>query len=138
MNYILFTDIRVDWETHNVVEGDNKLIDLITMYGKPFPLKDSDDNEIVPPTERKYSSHILAYSKTCVKRPLINRQNKVLMTNGSLMKVESIAEYSPRKYHNHRPQTNPQHHEEEPGLPRSGEKVWKMKFFPGQEKVREF
>ena len=24
-------------------------------YIKPFPLKDSDDNEIVPPTERKYS-----------------------------------------------------------------------------------
>ena len=32
------------------------------------------------------------YSKTCVKRPLKNRQNKGLMTNGSLMKVESIAE----------------------------------------------
>ena len=59
--------ICVDWETHNVVEGDNKLIDLITTYGKPFPLKDSDDNEIVPPTERKYSSHILAYSKTSQK-----------------------------------------------------------------------
>ena len=56
-----------------MVEGDNKLIDLITTYGKPFPLKDSDDTEIVPPTERKYSSHILAYSKTCVKRPLKNR-----------------------------------------------------------------
>ena len=56
-----------------MVEGDNKLIDLITTYGTPFPLKDSDDNEIVPPTERKYSSHILAYSKTCVKRPLKNR-----------------------------------------------------------------
>ena len=42
-----------------MVEGDNKLIGLITTYGKPFPLKDSDDNEIVPPTERKYSSHIL-------------------------------------------------------------------------------
>ena len=41
-----------------MIEGDNKLIDLITTYGKPFPLKDSDDNEIVPPTERKYSSHI--------------------------------------------------------------------------------
>ena len=25
-----------------------------------------------------------------------------------------------------------------PGLPRSGKKVWKMKFFPGQGKVREF
>ena len=29
--------------------------------------------------------------KTCVKRPLKIRQNKILMTNGSLMKVESIA-----------------------------------------------
>ena len=66
-------DIRVDWEMYKVVEGDNKLIDLITTYGKSFPLKDSDDTEIVPPTERKYSSHILAYSKTCVKRPLKDR-----------------------------------------------------------------
>ena len=24
------------------------------------------------------------------------------------------------------------------GLPRSGENIWKMKFFPGQEKVKEF
>ena len=56
-----------------MVEGDNKLINLITTYGKPFTLKDGDDNEIVPPTERKYSSHISAYSKTCVKRPLKNR-----------------------------------------------------------------
>ena len=35
------------------------------------------------------------YSRTCVKRILKNRQNKILMTNGSLMKVESIAECSP-------------------------------------------
>ena len=37
------------------------------------------------------------YSKTCVKRTLKNRQNKdhILMTNGSLMKVEIIAECSP-------------------------------------------
>ena len=27
---------------------------------------------------------------------------------------------------------------EEPGLPWSGKNVWKMKFFPGQGKVREF
>ena len=31
------------------------------------------------------------YSKTCLKRPLKNRQIKFLMTNGSLIKVESIA-----------------------------------------------
>ena len=33
------------------------------------------------------------YSKTCVKLPLKNRQKKILMTNGSSMKVESIAEF---------------------------------------------
>ena len=32
------------------------------------------------------------YSKTCLKRPLKHRQNKGIKTNGSLMKVESIAE----------------------------------------------
>ena len=32
-----------------------------------------------------------AYSKTCIKLPL-NRQNNDQMTNGSLMKIESIAE----------------------------------------------
>ena len=38
------------------------------------------------------------YSKTCVKQPLKNRQNKeskILMTNGSLMKVKNNAECSP-------------------------------------------
>ena len=35
------------------------------------------------------------YSKTCLKRPLKNRQNKDLNDNGSLMQVESIAECSP-------------------------------------------
>ena len=29
------------------------------------------------------------YSKTCVKWPLKNRQNKILVTNGSLRKVKS-------------------------------------------------
>ena len=34
------------------------------------------------------------YSKTCLKQSLINRQTKMLMTNGSLMQVKSIAECS--------------------------------------------
>ena len=34
------------------------------------------------------------YSKTCVKRPLKIDKTKILMTNGSLMKVEIIAECS--------------------------------------------
>ena len=37
----------------------------------------------------------LIYSKTRHKRPLKNRKKAVLMTNGSLMKVQSIAECSP-------------------------------------------
>ena len=32
------------------------------------------------------------YSKNCVKQPLKIDKAKILMTNGSLMKVESIAE----------------------------------------------
>ena len=34
------------------------------------------------------------YTKTCGKRPLKNKQTKILMKNGSLMKVKSIAECS--------------------------------------------
>ena len=36
----------------------------------------------------------IIYSKTCVKRPSKIDNIKILMTNGSLMKVESIAECS--------------------------------------------
>ena len=35
------------------------------------------------------------YSKTCLKQPLKKDKTKILITNGSLMKVESIAECSP-------------------------------------------
>ena len=46
-----------------------------------------------------YSFHDTIYSKTCVKRPLKNRHNKGLMTNGSFLQVESIAECSPFAIH---------------------------------------
>ena len=36
-----------------------------------------------------------AYSKTCLKQPLKKDKTKILITNGSLMKVKSIAECSP-------------------------------------------
>ena len=38
---------------------------------------------------------VLLYSKTCVKQSLKIDKTNILMTNGSLMKVESIAECSP-------------------------------------------
>ena len=37
----------------------------------------------------------MVYSKTCVKWPLKIDKTKILMTNGSLMKVKSVAECSP-------------------------------------------
>ncbi|XP_053323585.1 deleted in lung and esophageal cancer protein 1 [Spea bombifrons] len=40
-------DIRIDWETYNREEDDSKLVDLLLLYGDPFPLKDMDGNEIV-------------------------------------------------------------------------------------------
>ena len=44
--------------------------------------------------QQNSQNSIHVYSKTCLKLPLKNRQTKILMTNGSLMKVESIVECS--------------------------------------------
>ena len=41
-----------------------------------------------------FKDHFYKYSKTCLKRSLIIDKTKILKTNGSLMKVESIAECS--------------------------------------------
>jgi hypothetical protein len=44
-------DIRLDWEVYNIICNDDKLLDLVFTYGKPFPLKDKDGNEIEPPAK---------------------------------------------------------------------------------------
>ena len=52
----------------------------------------NDNIHILP----KYKSiqGFTVYSKTCLMRPLKNRHTKSFKTNGSLIKVESIAECS--------------------------------------------
>ncbi|XP_075683446.1 deleted in lung and esophageal cancer protein 1 isoform X2 [Rhinoderma darwinii] len=40
-------DIRIDWETYNREQDTSKLLDLVLLFGDPFPLKDIDGNEIV-------------------------------------------------------------------------------------------
>ena len=42
-----------------------------------------------------HMTEVTHYSRTCLMRPLKNKQIKVLKTNGSVMKVESNAECSP-------------------------------------------
>ncbi|XP_061522302.1 deleted in lung and esophageal cancer protein 1 isoform X1 [Phycodurus eques] len=37
-------DIRLDWETYNVVPNDRKLVDIVMSYGESFPLKDANGN----------------------------------------------------------------------------------------------
>ncbi|CAJ0920509.1 unnamed protein product, partial [Ranitomeya imitator] len=39
--------IRIDWETYNREQETSKLLDLVVLFGDPFPLKDIDGNEIV-------------------------------------------------------------------------------------------
>ncbi|CAH2281942.1 Hypothetical predicted protein [Pelobates cultripes] len=40
-------DIRIDWETYNREQDTSQLVDLVVLFGDPFPLKDIDGNEIV-------------------------------------------------------------------------------------------
>ncbi|XP_026871989.2 deleted in lung and esophageal cancer protein 1 isoform X2 [Electrophorus electricus] len=47
LNNISPYDIRIDWLTHNKETADRKLIDLMVSYGEPFPLRDTDGNEVV-------------------------------------------------------------------------------------------
>ena len=39
MSVLFFPAIRVDWQMFNIVQEENKLVDLITPIGDPFPLK---------------------------------------------------------------------------------------------------
>ncbi|XP_033106181.1 deleted in lung and esophageal cancer protein 1-like [Anneissia japonica] len=41
-------DVRVDWEIYNLEENDNKLLDMITSIGDPFPKRDENGLEIIP------------------------------------------------------------------------------------------
>ena len=46
------------------------------------------------PQNRKYIWVVNTVKHTCLKQPLIKDKTKILITNGSLMKVKSIAECS--------------------------------------------
>ena len=50
-----FVDIRVDWQIFNLVENDSTLVDLLINIGEPFPLRDGNGVEIVPPSPERES-----------------------------------------------------------------------------------
>ncbi|XP_072455258.1 deleted in lung and esophageal cancer protein 1 isoform X2 [Notamacropus eugenii] len=39
-------DVRIDWETYNPEESEDKLVDFLVIYGTPFPLRDAAGVEI--------------------------------------------------------------------------------------------
>ncbi|CAC5401955.1 unnamed protein product [Mytilus coruscus] len=49
INNISPFDIRVDWETYNIVEEDNKILDVMIAFGNAFPPRDTKGTEIIPP-----------------------------------------------------------------------------------------
>jgi len=40
-------DIRIDWQIFNIYADDQQLLDLLVVYGNPFPLKDKNGREII-------------------------------------------------------------------------------------------
>ncbi|CAG2230526.1 unnamed protein product [Mytilus edulis] len=49
INNISPFDIRVDWETYNIVDEDNKILDVMVAFGNAFPPRDTKGTEIIPP-----------------------------------------------------------------------------------------
>ena len=69
-------------------------VDPIFLFVKISHLKKATYSKSINSTKQKV--HVgCQYSKTCLKQPLKKGKIKILIKNGSLMKVEGIAECSP-------------------------------------------
>lgn len=47
LNYHFFPDIRLDWESYNILPQDNQLLDMLVFVGQPLPVI-QDGQEVVP------------------------------------------------------------------------------------------
>lgn len=50
--WIFPTDIRLDWETYNIVPQDNQLLDMLVFIGQPLPVI-KDGQEVVPAVQEE-------------------------------------------------------------------------------------
>lgn len=46
------TDIRLDWETYNIVPQVNQLLDMLVFIGQPLPVR-KDGQEVVPAVQEE-------------------------------------------------------------------------------------
>lgn len=55
-------DIRLDWETYVPEDKEDRLVELLVLYGPPFPLRDQAGNDLVCPETPESSSSIWSSS----------------------------------------------------------------------------
>lgn len=60
------SDIRLDWEIYNREKDDKKLVDLLMLFGDPFPPKVMDENETASIGSNSESEIMLKLDQTAV------------------------------------------------------------------------
>ncbi|NXE90540.1 DLEC1 protein, partial [Menura novaehollandiae] len=59
-------DIRLDWEVYNQEPDDEKLVDLLVLFGDPFPPMDMDGNETASSGSTSESEIVLKLDQTAI------------------------------------------------------------------------
>ena len=88
--FVLFLQLKINWPAHEILI---LITQINSMCSDQLAHSLSLSRAFTVPIHKVLKK---MYRKTWVKRPLRNRKKtKILKINGSLMKVESIAECSP-------------------------------------------
>ncbi|NWH19661.1 DLEC1 protein, partial [Grus americana] len=78
-------DIRLDWEIYNREKDDKKLVDLLMLFGDPFPPKVMDENETASIGSNSESEIMLKLDQTAVPcgsiYPALQTTDEVSYTN---------------------------------------------------------
>lgn len=64
---VCYLDLRLDWQTYNVIPNDDKFLDLAVSFGAAFPLKDDSGKEILEARRFKnFGSIIFCWLMKCL------------------------------------------------------------------------
>ena len=50
--FFIFSEIRLDWESYNILPQDNQLLDMLVFIGQPLPVI-KDGQEVVPSVQEE-------------------------------------------------------------------------------------
>ncbi|XP_068790252.1 deleted in lung and esophageal cancer protein 1 isoform X2 [Struthio camelus] len=88
-------DIRMDWETYNREKDDKKLIDLLVVYGDPFPPKDIDENETASIGSSSESETVLKLDQTRIPSEITSASQASAESSDTDNKKEEIITEEP-------------------------------------------